>query len=91
MSGDYTVTFTLHPDNPYNTKLVDDDGAIAYTITTTFDDKSIPTTTVYDENGKRVADWIWRDMNRSHLLAFKDRKRQAASNWLQKSVIPFKS
>lgn len=91
MSDEYTVTLTLQPDNPSNTKLIDEDGNTAYTITTTFDDKSVATTTICDETGKRVADWIWRDMNRSHLLAFKDRKREAASNWLQTSMIPFKT
>lgn len=91
MSDEYIVTLALQPDNPSNTKLVDEDGNTAYTITTTFDDKSVATTTICDETGKRVADWIWRDMNRSHLLAFKDRKREAASNWLQTSMIPFKT
>ena len=91
MSNDHTVILSFQPDNPSNTKLVDEDGNVAYTITTTFDDKSVPTTTVCDENGKRIADWIWRDMDRSHLLAFKDKKREAASHWLQKSMIPFKT
>lgn len=55
------LTLTLHPDNPANTTIRDESGDTVYTISTTFDAKSVPTTSVLNEQGKLVADWRWKE------------------------------
>ncbi|EIM80036.1 uncharacterized protein STEHIDRAFT_163285 [Stereum hirsutum FP-91666 SS1] len=55
------LTLTLHPDNPANTTILDESGDTVYNISTTFDAKSIPTTSVLNEQGKLVADWRWKE------------------------------
>lgn len=55
------LTLTLNPNNPANTTLIDESGDTVYSISTTFDGQDVPTTTVYDGLGKRVADWRWKE------------------------------
>lgn len=110
-----TLTLTLNPNNPANTTLLDESGNTIYTIRTLFDEKGVPTTSVHGENGKRVADWRWRDARLgAQMLRFEGawigigqiqtmnekgkktvggggKERVAASRWLRKSPIPFKS
>lgn len=104
---------TLNPNNPANTTLLDESGNTVYTIRTLFDEKGVPTTSVHGENGKRVADWRWRDARLgAQMLRFEGagigvgkiqtmdangretvggKGRVAASRWLRKSLVPFKS
>lgn len=92
------LTLTLNPNNPANTTLLDENGNRIYSICTTFDAKDVPTTTVYDEIGKRVADWRWKEPRLdAQMLRFegtrdgKVQERAPASRWLRKSIVPFKT
>ncbi|THH21294.1 hypothetical protein EW146_g231 [Bondarzewia mesenterica] len=89
MSDPSIFTFSLQPDNPCNTTLVDEDGAQVYAVQTDFSDEKKPKTRVCDALGYCIAEWIWRD-TRSDLLTLRDRPQIPASAWLHKSLVPIK-
>lgn len=42
------ITLTLQPDDPANTTILDESRNIVYTISTTFDARKVPTTSVQE-------------------------------------------
>lgn len=82
------TTLVFERDNPKNTTLVDEHGTVVYTVATESGlQKSV--TRVHDAHGRRVAEWVWRDMLRDS-LTLGDGRPMAASSWLKKTWIPFK-
>lgn len=113
--GPSFLSLTLHPNNPANTTILDESGETVYIISTVFDARNVPTTSVRNEEGKLVADWRWKAMRLdSQMLRFEGaglgitgdglveveedgqwkaqgKERVAASGWLRKTLVPFKS
>ncbi|KAI0043249.1 hypothetical protein FA95DRAFT_1467713, partial [Auriscalpium vulgare] len=79
---------TFQQDNPCNTTILADDGAVLYTVATSFADVNKPVTYVHTPHGERVAEWEWRDV-RADILTLGLRPRVSASAWLKKSLIPY--
>lgn len=91
MSDPYVTLFSFQRENPSNTVLEDVEGKTVYNVSTTFDEHHIPTTTVFNDVGTHVVDWVWREKSlKTHLLTFKDKESVITSSWLQESVLPFK-
>lgn len=81
------LVLVLERDNPCNTTIIDSkSGDLVYTVTTVHGNDAI--TYLKDAEGANVAHWKWRDV-RSDLLTLGNVKPIAASDWLQKSTIPF--
>ena len=89
MPGESAISLRFQRDNPCNTTIVDHDGNVFYTVVTEFPSSGNPLTRVQNGIGKLVAEWKWGDV-RSDVLTIRGRPEAPASDWLKKSIIPFR-
>lgn len=91
MSDPYVTVLSFQHENPANTTLLNAESNTAYAVSTTFDEKHVPTTIVSDDVDRRIAGWVWREKSlKTHTLTFKDKQSVVTSSWLHESIIPFK-
>ena len=87
MSTDLTV-LTLTPDNVKNCTITDALGVIVYTVATEFTGKAT-FTRVRNAKDEIIATLEWRDVL-SDKVTIGDRKSVSLSDWMKKSLIPYK-
>ncbi|KAH6911687.1 hypothetical protein BKA70DRAFT_1185360 [Coprinopsis sp. MPI-PUGE-AT-0042] len=79
----------LTPDNPCNCTLVDPStDEIWYTVSTEHGKNTV--TSVKDGNDQVIASWKWKDYS-SDVVTLGSKEPMAASSWLKKSLVPFKT
>ena len=86
MLSSTTRKLYLHPDNPCNTTITEDDSPVYHIITTL---KPQKVTTFKDDEGRILASSEWKDV-RSDIITLGSAKPVSSSVWLNKSAMPFK-
>ena len=81
-----TLTFT--PDNPCNTTITSATGEALYSVVTEVTKKSTYTQ-VRDAKDEVIGSLEWRDMLPDRVTV-KDQRPVSFSDWMKKSIVPFK-
>ncbi|GJE94564.1 hypothetical protein PsYK624_107340 [Phanerochaete sordida] len=89
MSRDAEITtLTFSPDNPCNTTITSSEGDVLYNVVTEITKKTTYTQ-VRDADDEVIASLEWREML-SDRVTIGDRRPVPFSDWMKKSMIPFK-